>query len=113
MFIKDRRAGLERKAMEEVAPVKLNYTIERPSTLLAAVCAPSVSWLPASAPVALLTAERAPVSQAHQVQIQAELVRTLADVDGSYGTTGFVGSNSIVKRMTDGASGVPPRGRPV
>jgi hypothetical protein len=113
MFIRDRRARLERKAMEEVAPVKLNYTIERPSTLLAAVCAPSVSWLPESAPVALLAVERAPVSQVHQVQIQAELVRTLAGVDGSNGTTGFVGSNGISKRMTDGASGVPPRGRPV
>jgi hypothetical protein len=99
--------------MEEVAPVKLNYTIERPSTLLSAVCAPSASWLPESAPVALLAAERAPASQAHQVQIQAELVRTLAGVDGSNGTTGFVGSNDISKRMTDGASGVPPRGRPV
>jgi hypothetical protein len=113
MFIKDRRARFERKAMEEVAPVKLNYTIERPSTLLAAVCAPSASWLPESAPVAILAAERAPASQAHQVQIQAELVRTLVGVDGSYGTTGFVGSNGISKRMTDGASGVPPRGRPV
>jgi hypothetical protein len=99
--------------MEEVAPVKLNYTIERPSTLLAAVCAPSAVWLPASAPVALLAVERAPISQAHQVQIQAELVRTLGDVYGSNGTTGFVGSNGTSKRMTDGASGVPPRGRPV
>ena len=70
--------------------MKLNYTIERPSTLLAAVCAPSASWLPESAPVAVLVAERAPVSRAHQVQIQAELVRILVDVDGSYGTTGFV-----------------------
>jgi len=99
--------------MEEVALMKLNYAIERPSTLSAAVCAPSVSWLPESAPVALLAVERAPVSQAHQVQIQAELVRTLAGVDGSNGTTGFVGSNGTSKRMTDGASGVPPRGRPV
>ena len=99
--------------MEEVAPVELNYTIERPSTLLAAVCAPSVSWLPETAPVALLVAERAPVSPAHQVQIQAELVRILVDVDGSNGTTGFVGSNGVAKRMTAGASGVPPRGRPV
>lgn len=99
--------------MEEVAPVKLNYTIERPSTLLAAVCAPSASWLPESAPVAVLAAERAPVSQVHQVQIQAELVRTLATVGESNGTTGFVGSNGTSKHMTDGASGVPPRGRPV
>jgi hypothetical protein len=101
--------------MEEVAPVKLYYTIERPSTLLPAVCAPSASWLPETAPVATLAVERALVAQAHQVQIQAELVRTLADVDGSNGTTGFVGSNDISakKRMTDGASGAPPRGRPV
>jgi hypothetical protein len=113
MLNEARRARLERKQMEEVAPVKLNYTIERPSTLLAAVCAPSASWLPGSAPVAILTAERAPVSQAHQVQIQAELVRTLAGVGVSNGTTGFVGSNGIAKRMADGASGVPPRGRPV
>ena len=93
--------------------MKLNYTIERPSTLLAAFCAPSASWLPESAPVALVAVERAPAPQAHQIQIQAELVRTLAVVDGSNGTTGFVGGNGISKRMTDGASGVPPRGRPV
>jgi len=100
--------------MEEVANVKLYYdAIERPSTLPTAVCAPSAVWLPESAPAAVLVAERAPVSQAHQVQIQAELVRTLTDVDGSNGTTGFVGSNGAVKRMTDGANGVPPRGRPV
>jgi hypothetical protein len=111
--------------MEEVAPVKLNYTIERPSMLPAALCAPSASWLPEvapvalsvlapeSAPVAIVVAERAPASQAHQVQIQAELVRILASVDGSYGTTGFVGSNGMKRRLTDGASGVPPRGRPV
>ena len=99
--------------MEEVALMKLNTMIERPSTLLAAACAPSASLLPASAPVAVLAAEWAPVSQAHQVQIQAELVRTLTDVDGSYGTNGFVGSNGVAKRMADGASGVPPRGRPV
>ena len=104
----------ERKAMEEVALMKLNYTIERPSTLLSAVCAPS-AVLPVHAPVALLVAERAAASQAHQVQIQAELVRTLADVDGSYESTGFVGSNdtSASKRMTVGGSGAPPRGRPV
>ena len=92
--------------------------------LLAAACAPSASWLktapvvksvvPAeSAPVAILAAEQAPLSQAHQVQVQAELVRILVSVDGSNGTTGFVGSNGVAKRMTAGASGVPPRGRPV
>ena len=113
--------------MEEVAPVKLNHTIERPSMLPAALGTPSASWLPETAPVAksvlatelaavaVLAAERAPASQAHQVQIQAELVRILVSVDGSYGTTGFVGSNgiSMKRRLTDGANGVPPRGRPV
>jgi len=93
------------------------YTIQRPSLLPTAACAPSVSWLPESAPVALLAVERAVVSQVHQVQIQAELAGALVGTDGSYGTTGFVGSNVAAdlakKRMTDGASGVPPRGRPV
>jgi hypothetical protein len=112
MFIRSEETS-ERKAMEEVATMRLNHMIERPSTLLAAACAPSVSWLPESAPVALLAVERAPASQAHQIQIQAELVSVLADVDGSYGTTGFVGSNGTSKRTTDGVSGVPPRGRPV
>jgi hypothetical protein len=60
----------------------------------------------------------------HQVQTQAELARTLVLTGGSNGTTGSIsskGSNGIkgfvgnvsVERMTDGASGVPPRGRPV
>jgi hypothetical protein len=84
------------------------YTIQRPSLLLAAACAPSAP-MPMTAPVAVLAAERARVPQVHQVQIQAELGRT----NGSnYGTTGFVGSNGISVK-TDGASGVPPRGRPV
>jgi hypothetical protein len=98
--------------MEEVAPMEI-YTIQRPSLLLAAACAPSVPK-PSTVSVAVLAAERAPASQVHQVRTQAELGLTLTGVDGSYGTTGFVGSNGIsVKRMTDGASGVPPRGRPV
>ncbi|GGL02010.1 hypothetical protein [Mangrovihabitans endophyticus] len=96
--------------------------IRRPWLLSAVPCAPSVSMLPVSTPsvslqesatpVAVLAAERAPVSRVDQVQIQAELVLT-----GAYrsnGTTGFVGSNGLIhKRTTDGASGVPPRGRPV
>jgi len=93
------------------------YTMQRPSMLLAVACAPSVSWLPESAPVAILAAERAPASRVHQVQIQAELAPVLVGIDGSYGITGFVGSNvatdSAKERMTDGANGVPPRGRPV
>jgi hypothetical protein len=100
-----------------VTPVKLYHQIERPSVLLSVACAPSAEWLSESAPVALLVAERAPVSQAHQVQVQAELVRTLVGVDASNnGTTGFVGGNSSIpmKRRTDGAGGAPPpRGRPV
>jgi hypothetical protein len=101
--------------LEEVAPVEI-YTIQRPS-LLPAVCAPSASWLPESAPVAILAKERAPLSQVHQVQVQAELAVALVGTGGNYGTTGFVGNNGVSdlanKRMTDGASGVPPRGRPV
>ncbi|GAB1642954.1 hypothetical protein [Krasilnikovia sp. MM14-A1259] len=88
------------------------FTIQRPSLLPVAACAPSASWLPSTARVAVLAAERAPFSQAHQVQSQAELALLAGDVDGNYGT-GFVGSNGTKKRMTDGASGVPPRGRPV
>lgn len=92
------------------------YTNERPS-LLPALCAPtSASWLPLHESVVVPAAERAQLPQVHQVRTQAELARTEAAVDGSYGTNGFVGSKGIVsvaKRMTDGASGVPPRGRPV
>ncbi|GIM78908.1 hypothetical protein Aco04nite_62880 [Winogradskya consettensis] len=113
--------------MEEVAMMRLNYTIERPSTLPAAFCTPSASWLPMtalalesalvveSAPVAILAAERAPVSQAHQVQVQAELAQVLVSVDGSYETSGFTGGNGtdIPMKRRNGASGVPPRGRPV
>ncbi|GAB1694308.1 hypothetical protein [Krasilnikovia sp. M28-CT-15] len=89
------------------------FTIQRPSLLPVAVCAPSASWLPSTARVAVLAVERAPLSPAHQVPSQAELA-PLAGVDAKYGTTGFVGSNGVSKkRMTDGASGVPPRGRPV
>jgi hypothetical protein len=116
---------IERKALEEVAPMEI-YTIQRPSLLLAAACAPSASWLPSTASAAVPAAKPkpAPASQVHQVQTQAELARTLVLTDGSYGTSvstgikgstgtkGFVGNDSV-KRMTDGASGVPPRGRPV
>lgn len=97
------------------------FNTERPSSLLLAACAPSVSWLPGSAsasvqsaPVAVLAAERASVSQVHQAQIQAELAAL--STDESYGTIGFGGGNGTAiaaKRLTDMASGVPPRGRPV
>ena len=91
------------------------YTTGRPSVLLAPACAPS-----AYGRELLTAARRAPLSQVHQVQIQAELARIAARGGSNNNSTkvspmgrdGFVGSNgSVVK--TDGASGVPPRGRPV
>ena len=88
--------------MEEVATMESIYTTQRPSLLVPA-CAPSAA-LPITA------AMRAPLPQVHQVQIQAELARTVA-VDSGNGTTGFVGAKRI--SVTDGGSGVPPRGRPV
>ena len=91
----------------------MGINLTRPSALLPAACAPS-ALLPAASPV--LAEAWAPISRVHQVQTQAELARELVLTDGSYGITGFVGSNGISvdsKRMTDGASGVPPRGRPV
>ena len=99
------------------------YTMQRPSLLLAAACAPSApvampaaEWAAISAqpvrPVAVLAAERAPVSRVHQAQIQAELARGLALTDEINGTTGFDGID-VSKRYTVGGSGVPPRGRPV
>ena len=89
------------------------FTIQRPSLLPAAACAPSASWLPsATSPVAAAAAS-APAPRVHQVQIQAELAQALVLTDG-YGITGFEGGNVFtVKRMTDGDSGAPPRGRPV
>jgi hypothetical protein len=103
-----------------VAPVEIySNTIQRPS-LLPAVCAPlttsglSAAWLPIHAPV-VPAAERVELPQVHQVRVQAELALTLAAAGGSYGTNGFISSTGTdsAKRMTDGASGVPPRGRPV
>jgi hypothetical protein len=91
------------------------YMVERPS-LLPAVCAPSASLLSYATSPVVAAAKPAPAPQVHQVQTQAELARELVLTSGSNGSTGFVGSNGIsvgVKRVTDGASGVPPRGRPV
>ena len=103
------------------------YTMTRPSMPQTFACAPS-AWLPmpaaaavavpaapisASAPVAVLAAERAPVSRVHQVRVQAELAQTLLLIDGINGTTGFNDINVSLKRYADGGSGVPPRGRPV
>ena len=86
------------------------FTYERPAAMPAALA-------PLSAVRVALAAPRPSTPQVHQVQIQAELSAALVRNDGSYGTTGFVGSNGSAdianKRMTDGASGAPPRGRPV
>lgn len=103
--------------------MKLNYTIQRPSLLPTAACAPSISYAKETVPATILAAEWAPASRVHQVQIQAELVAALGGTVGSAGTarfnsgTAFVGSNGTdllaAKRMKDGASSFPPRGRPV
>jgi hypothetical protein len=115
--------------MEEVVTMEI-YMMTRPSMPLTRACAPSApspvapvalaaerAWVPAEAvrPVAILAAERAPVSRVHQVQVQAELAQalTLAGINGTNGTTGFKGSKASTKRYADGGSGVPPRGRPV
>jgi hypothetical protein len=98
--------------MEEVATMEI-YTIQRPSLLPAAVCAPSATWLPitAAAPAQAPAAVRASAQTVHQVQAQAELAQVLVDGGAVYG---FKGINVLsAKRMTDGGSGTPPRGRPV
>jgi hypothetical protein len=109
-----------------------SIVMARPSMPLTAACASS-ALLPAGAasvarvaveqpilalavrPVAVMAAERAPVSRVHQDQIQAELAQalTLDATTGTTSTTGFKGINVSVKRYADGGSGVPPRGRPV
>ncbi|WP_203815386.1 hypothetical protein [Paractinoplanes ferrugineus] len=108
------------------------YTMTSLSMPLTLACAPSAllpvapvapaaerAWVPAEAvrPMAILAAERAPVSRVHQVQVQAELAMALLRTDGINGTngttTGFKGSKVSTKRYADGGSGVPPRGRPV
>ena len=94
------------------------YTMtKRPSMPLNPACALTavVPVAPAQAvrPVAILAAERAPVSRVHQVQVQAELAQALTFTDGINGTTGFMGLDVSKKRYADGGSGVPPRGRPV
>jgi hypothetical protein len=95
--------------MEEVAPM-VNYTISQPSLLPVVACAPSASWLPPVASVAVIAApQSAQAPRVHQVQIQAELGQVQVLTSGN----GFEGRSGAVKRMTDGARGVPPRGRPV
>ncbi|NMO50508.1 hypothetical protein HH310_04780 [Actinoplanes sp. TBRC 11911] len=88
-------------------------TTFRPWTPLTSACAPSALK---DRPVAVMAAERAPVSRVHQVQIQAELAQELLLVsarNGNTSTTGFKGIDVSTKRYADGGNGVPPRGRPV
>lgn len=92
--------------------MELNIVMTRPSTLPTAAWPLTVSLPATAAPVAVLAAEQAPVSREHQVQIQAELGKAVLMFDGNKGTTGLNGGASS-KRYTDGASGTPPRGRPV
>ncbi len=88
------------------------YKTKRPSLLPAAACAPSAAVVPSRHESVVMTAaKRAPLSQAYQVQIQAELARVRVLLSG-YGINGFEGRSGSVKQM-DGARGVPPRGRPV
>jgi hypothetical protein len=92
-----------------------NSTIERPS-MLAAFCAPtSAILLPAHESVVAPVAGRAQLSQMRQTWTQAEQARTHATVGGSTRPNGLgsKGIDSAVAHVTDGASGVPPRGRPV
>ena len=88
------------------------YTIQRPSLLPAAAFAPSASWLWSAVSPVNADPKSAPAPQVHQVQIQAELAQALV-LSGGNGISGFGIANGSKKRMTDGASGVPPRGRPV
>ena len=90
----------------------VNYTNSQPSLLPVAACAPSASWLPSVASVAVIAApQSAPAPRVHQVQIQAELAQDRV-LTGN-GINGFKGRSGSVEQMTDGARGVPPRGRPV
>jgi len=87
------------------------YTIQRPS-LVTPACAPSAAALPSiHEHVVMTAAKRAPLPRAYQVQTQAELAQVLVLSGSGNGTTGFVGTKRI--SVTDGGSGVPPRGRPV
>jgi len=86
------------------------YTMQRPS-LPAPACAPPAAMPSRHESVVVTAATWAPLSQVHQVQIQAELARIVVLGDSGNGTTGFVGST--VPSVKGVASGAPPRGRPV
>jgi hypothetical protein len=95
-----------------VGPVKIFYTIERPSAL-PAVCAP-MSAAAAALPLGLAVADVPQLTQVHQVQVQADSpVRTEAWFNGGgNGTSGLAVKGVSAKKRQD-VRGVPPRGRPV
>jgi len=93
--------------------MEIFYTAQRPSLLLAAAGAPSASWLPCASSAVLTASRPTPAPRVHQAPIQAELAQVRVIAGGSNGINGFQGRTGSDKRMTDGASGVPPRGRPV
>ena len=90
-----------------------NLTLERPS-MLAAFCAPTSAFLPRHEFVVASAAGRAQLAQMHQAWTGAKQARVRVTVGGSLGSSGFLGTNGIGAGAyaTDGASGVPPRGRP-
>jgi hypothetical protein len=92
-----------------VAPVKIFYTIERPSAL-PAVCAP-VSAAAAALPLGLAAADVPQLTQVHQGQADP-VVRTEARINGGYGISGLTVKGVSAKQRQD-VRGVPPRGRPV
>ena len=90
--------------------------LTRSSVLLTAACAPSTLSPVGAAPVAtpVLARAWAPISQAHQVQTQAELALVDGRINEINGSTGFMGLGvSVDSKRYDGERGVPPRGRPV
>jgi len=110
--------------------VKNTAIVERPSALVA-VCAPvSAVWLrsPSTSVVrdavavhragrGTATADAPQLPQVHQIQVQAELARTMVPVSGSYGINGSTveGTEMAAKKRLFNVArgGVPPRGRPV
>jgi hypothetical protein len=91
-----------------VAPVKIFYTIERPSALPAALAPVSA----AAMPVGLVAVDVPQLTQVHQVQTDTP-VRTEAWINGGgYGTSGLTVKGVSANKRQD-VRGVPPRGRPV
>ncbi|MFK3982996.1 hypothetical protein ACI2K4_21790 [Micromonospora sp. NPDC050397] len=81
------------------------YLNERPSVM------PTV-LTPASTGRTLLSVCNPLVPQAHQAQVQTELVRAAVSA-GANGTSGFTGEGIRLGKKRMDVRGVPPRGRPV